>query len=201
MALMDELLLIFAGWLAYGLLHSLLASSRVKAMLKPALEKTGLSYRLYFTFFAVLSPIPLLWFQWKSESVYIWPNPYILRLAGGMLAGLGLAVLRKAFSVYDSHLFFGLSKDEEHSEEFKKDGLLRVVRHPLYLATLMIFWGWFLFNNSWQNLAFCTANTLYIFIGIAWEEKKLIGQYGQKYLDYKASTPMIFPRWRAGGKR
>jgi methanethiol S-methyltransferase len=94
------------------------------------------------------------------------------------------------------NLFLGLSQEKEDSESFKSEGLLAKMRHPLYTATLMLFWGWFLFSNSYNNLAFALANTLYIFIGIQWEEKKLIKQYGQKYIDYKSKVPMLIPKIR-----
>lgn len=111
-----------------------------------------------------------------------------------MLAGMGLAVLRKALALYDLKLFMGLKPEGSELEPFKTEGLLVKMRHPMYTAALMIFWGWFLFSNTYQNLAFCTANTIYIFIGIYWEEKKLLKLYGQKYADYKEKTPMLIPK-------
>jgi protein-S-isoprenylcysteine O-methyltransferase Ste14 len=115
-------------------------------------------------------------------------------MSGGLMAGIGLVLLKKAFAHYDTKLFMGLSKEKETSEEFKSEGLLSIMRHPLYTATLMIFWGWFLYSNNFHNLAFALANSLYILIGIQWEEKKLISQYGEKYIDYKKRVPMLIPR-------
>lgn len=187
-------LLVFFGWFSYGLLHSLLASSYIKKKLNPLVSSAGIKYRLFYVIIAILAPIPLLWFQLSSESSSVWENYREIRLFGGFTAGIGLALLKKAFTEYDTSLFLGLSKAEENSESFKTSGLLKYVRHPLYTATLMIFWGWFLFSNNYHNLAFCLANTLYILIGIQWEEKKLIEQYGEKYLEYRKKTPMLIPR-------
>ncbi|WP_162628292.1 methyltransferase family protein [Arcticibacterium luteifluviistationis] len=155
-------------------------------------------YRLLYVIFAVLIPLPLLFFQLTSKSPEIWTNYREIRLAGGVLAGMGLATLRKALSHYDLKLFLGLKSDSGEEEPFKTNGLLAKMRHPMYTATLMIFWGWFLFSNTYQNLVFCTANTLYILIGIYWEEKKLVNLYGQKYEDYKKKTPMLIPKFRKG---
>lgn len=187
-------LIVFFSWLAYGLLHSLLASTIIKNNLRPRIEAVGINYRLFYVIIAVLSPIPIVWFQLNSESPLVWENYREIRLFGGFMAGIGLALLRKAFSVYDTFLFLGFSRADENSESFKTSGLLQYVRHPLYTATLMIFWGWFLFSNSYQNLAFCLANTLYIPLGIQWEEKKLIKQFGEEYLEYRKKTPMLFPK-------
>ena len=152
------------------------------------------NYRMYFVLSAILTPLPILYFQSTHSSSSVWENLPFLRMSGGLLAGLGLVLLKKAFVNYDTKLFLGLSKADENSEEFKTEGLLSLIRHPLYTATLMIFWGWFLYSNSYHNLAFCVANTLYILIGIQWEERKLINQYGEKYIDYKKKVPMLLPR-------
>jgi len=191
-------IIIFLGWLAYGLFHSLLASSQFKGIIEAKYSKLFSNYRLLFVVSALISPLPLLYYHFTTTSSEVWNNYREIRLFGGIIAGIGLAVLRKAFGSYDSKLFFGLSKAPESSEAFKSDGILAKVRHPLYTATLMLFWGWFLFSNSYHNLAFCLANTLYIIVGIQWEEKKLVQQYGQKYLDYKSNVPMLIPKFWKG---
>ncbi|MFT5884778.1 MAG: protein-S-isoprenylcysteine O-methyltransferase Ste14 [Arcticibacterium sp.] len=191
-------IIIFLGWLAYGLFHSLLSSSQFKGIIEAKYSKLFSNYRLLFVVTAIVSPLPLLYYQFTTTSSEVWNNYREIRLFGGIIAGIGLAVLRKAFGSYDSKLFFGLSKAPENSEAFRSDGILAKVRHPLYTATLMLFWGWFLFSNSYHNLAFCLANTLYIIMGIQWEEKKLVQQYGQKYLDYKSNVPMLIPQFWKG---
>jgi protein-S-isoprenylcysteine O-methyltransferase Ste14 len=191
-----EVLVIFFGWQLYGLFHSLLASSAFKNVIEKTMPGLFKRYRFIFVISAILTPLPLLWFQVTHKSPDVWNSFREIRLLGGIMAGMGLALLRKAFAHYDSKLFLGLSQKREDSETFKSNGLLAKMRHPLYTAILMILWGWFLFSNSYNNLAFSLANTLYIFIGIQWEEKKLIKQYGQKYMDYKAKVPMLIPKIR-----
>lgn len=188
-------IIIFLGWLIYGSLHSLLASSQFKRVIGINYPKIFSSYRIFFVTTVILSPLPILYYQFTSTSAEVWTNYREIRLFGGIMAGIGLAVLRKAFGSYDSKIFFGLNKVPEN---FKSDGLLAKIRHPLYTATLMLFWGWFLFSNSYHNFAFCLANTLNIIIGIQWEEKKLAEKYGQKYLDYKSRVPMFIPKFWNG---
>jgi protein-S-isoprenylcysteine O-methyltransferase Ste14 len=36
--------------------------------------------------------------------------------------------------------------------------------------------------------------TIYILIGIYFEERKLLREFGQQYADYKSTTPMLLPR-------
>ncbi len=186
-------LVVFFGWLAYGLFHSLFAMPWVKRQFEPLINRLNINYRLIYVLIAIISPLPLIYFQMTHRSPEVWVNFREIRLLGGIAAGMGLALLRKAFQTYDTRLFFGLNAKNSERETFKNDGLLKHVRHPLYLATLLIFWGWFLFSNSYNNLAFCLANTLYVFIGIQLEERKLIDEFGQQYLDYIEKTPMLIP--------
>ena len=187
-------LIVFFSWLAYGLFHSFLASSQFKNIAGQSWPKAFKNYRMYFVISAILTPFPILYYQSIHNSSAVWENLPFLRMSGGLMAGIGLVLLKKAFAHYDTRLFMGLIKEKETSEEFKSEGLLSIMRHPLYTSTLMIFWGWFLYSNSFHNLAFAVSNTLYILIGIQWEEKKLIRQYGEKYIEYKKRVPMLIPR-------
>lgn len=61
----------------------------------------------------------------------------------------------------------------------------------MYLATILIMWS---LDSTWADLLTHIILTLYIFVGIYFEEKKLIAQYGQSYLEYKRSVPMLLPK-------
>jgi len=194
MELANSTLLVFISWLIYGLFHSLLASSQFKKYFEGFFPKSFKKYRLLFVLSAILTPMPIMYYQYTHESAAVWVNTSVLSTFGVIMAGLGLVLLKKAFANYDTKRFMGLSVEKDPSETFISEGLLAIMRHPLYTATLMIFWGWFLYSNSYHNLAFCLANSLYILIGIQWEERKLINQFGEKYMDYKSKVPMLFPR-------
>jgi len=38
------------------------------------------------------------------------------------------------------------------------------------------------------------ALTLYVLIGIVFEERKLLQEFGNEYAEYKSTTPMLLPR-------
>ena len=72
-------------------------------------------------------------------------------------------------------------------------GPYRWVRHPLYLAVLMVIWSYptltpdrLLLNVLW---------TAWVVVGTVWEERDLVAEFGDTYRDYQRRVPMLIP-WR-----
>ena len=79
----------------------------------------------------------------------------------------------------------------DRSAELVTGGLYRYVRHPLYTAGLVFLW--FSPEMSINLLALFVGLSAYLVIGALFEERKLVRQYGQVYLDYRRVTPMLIP--------
>ena len=81
---------------------------------------------------------------------------------------------------------------KEH--KIKKDGFYSVLRHPSYSASLLTFLGLGLYLNNWVALAVAIIPPFLAFTyRISVEEKALIEQFGQEYLDYKKQTKKLIP--------
>ncbi len=198
---MTENLLILAGlWLAYFALHSIFAMLPVKAFF---IEKIGISsrlYRLQFVIFAILSLAAIFIWAGQVKSPYILPLGWWQRFTGLLLAGWGILISIRAFKSYDAKAFLGLS-DLKAEDEFKTDGLLQYVRHPLYSGSILLFAGFFLYMPTVVNLITSGMAVLYFLIGIQFEEKKLIRLFGDQYLEYKKKTPMLIPKLFKSNKK
>lgn len=79
--------------------------------------------------------------------------------------------------------------------ELKVDGIHRFVRHPLYSGTILFVWGLFFIFPFLSNLIAVVLLTLYVFIGISFEEKKLLKEFGKRYEAYILKVPMLVPRF------
>jgi protein-S-isoprenylcysteine O-methyltransferase Ste14 len=117
------------------------------------------------------------------------------RIGGFLLMALGGFICQQAFKSYDGRAFFGLS-DLKVEEQFRTDGLLRFVRHPLYSGSIVLLAGLLVYKPNYTNLMSVSLMVIYFVIGIRFEERKLLRSFGKKYADYRKRTPMLIPRFR-----
>jgi protein-S-isoprenylcysteine O-methyltransferase Ste14 len=69
-------------------------------------------------------------------------------------------------------------------------GVLGITRHPWYLATIMLIWARGLdVSTLITNIIF----TLYLIVGTALEERKLLIEYGEDYRRYQQKVSMLIP--------
>ena len=180
----------------YGLAHSILASLWVKARLRgtfgPSSERW---YRLAYNIFAALSLLPILAMPTllPDRELYRIPAPWLyLTLTGQALAALFLLAGLLHTGVWS---FLGLRQllqpPAVEPPRLVVRGLYRWVRHPLYTAGLLLIW--LLPVMTVNLLALNLGLTLYIVIGAMFEERKLIREFGQAYVEYRRSTPMLVP--------
>lgn len=75
---------------------------------------------------------------------------------------------------------------------FKAPLLYRYVRHPLYLGLLLSFWAVPVMSAG--HLLFSLGLSAYILVGIGFEERDLLAQFGERYRRYRAEVGMLLPR-------
>lgn len=78
--------------------------------------------------------------------------------------------------------------------EFRIPFLYTIVRHPIYLGAILMFWA--APRMTYGRLLFASAMTLYILIGIQFEERDMERVFGDLYRAYKKRVPMLIPRLR-----
>jgi protein-S-isoprenylcysteine O-methyltransferase Ste14 len=188
---MTELLAIAAAWLAYGLIHSFLASTGTKAWVARHLPEWLPAYRLLYNVLAVVLLLPPLWLTYHHPGEALWSWPVWISWPAALLAVAGfLWTLRW----YDMKAFLGLKqwrcRDAAEREGFILSPLHRYVRHPWYSLGLLFIWTRDL-NAAWLTTA--AVVTLYLALGSRLEEDKLIALYGDAYRRYRARVPGLIP--------
>jgi methanethiol S-methyltransferase len=191
---MNHFLLILL-WIVYYTIHSILASSSAKNFFQKKLKKTFRYYRLGYSIFATLTLILLLYFQYSFESAPLIRLPWIKYFAILFLILPGLIIMFVSIKKY----FLLLSGVRSiftpvPASELKVNGIHRFVRHPLYSGTILFVWGLFLVFPFLNNFIAAVLLTLYVLLGISFEEKKLIKEFGKEYEGYIQKVPMLIPR-------
>jgi protein-S-isoprenylcysteine O-methyltransferase Ste14 len=186
------------AWLSFGAGHSLLAQPAVKARLRPLV---GAGYRLAYNLFAVLHLAAVIavgrWAFAGAEPLALPPWAAAPMIAAQVAGALVLAIALRA---YDLGRFAGVTqirnacagKSEPEDEPLRMEGPHRFVRHPLYAGLLLILWGRI---ADPFDLATALWASVYIAVGIALEEQKLVALYGVAYAEYRRRVPALFP-WK-----
>ena len=102
---------------------------------------------------------------------------------------------------YDALQFLGIKQIQEGTAnkvltdtgELDTSGILGITRHPWYLATILFIWARQLDVSAILVNIILSA---YLIVGTYLEEKKLIGEFGEKYMTYQDRVSMLLPyKW------
>lgn len=137
---------------------------------------------------------------WEPMGGVVWDAPAGL-IRGSVIALylFGWALLLYTTFLIDHFDLFGLKQVWRRSSgkpyqppQFYTPSLYRIVRHPLYVGWLTIFWA--APTMTVAHLVFALATTAYILIAIQLEEHDLVEAFGDRYVSYRRVTPMLIPR-------
>jgi protein-S-isoprenylcysteine O-methyltransferase Ste14 len=115
--------------------------------------------------------------------------------AGLAVAMLSFYIRRQAIAALGR--FWSLHVEIRESHELVQDGPFRWVRHPAYLSMILEILSIALILRSWITATVAFALFLPTLIArIRIEERALIEKFGGRYLEFKRTTPALFPRFR-----
>lgn len=189
----------------FGFFHSLMARQRFKAwwtrIVSPDAERS--TYVLQSALFLSLA----MW-QWRPMPEVIWQVDGAAAVAAYAFFALGLGLVLLSTFLIDHFELFGLRQiwtantgREMPQPVFRTPFLYRVVRHPMQLGVMILLFATPVMTAG--HMLFAMAMTLYILIGLYFEERSLVREFGEVYLDYKRRVPMLLPipkRGRRAGR-
>lgn len=189
-------ILLAALWFFYYLIHSVLASSKVKRYACAKLPKVWPYYRIIYNLFAAIGLAAVFLFQWTLPEVILLETHSWTLCVGALMMFIGLGIGLMAFMSFNKSEFLGLEQLRGKGGKKQKlvtTGLYGLVRHPLYFSLILIITGYLLYSFRLSNLIFVGATFVYLVVGTRLEEKKLIDAFGRDYLIYKRKVRMLIP--------
>ena len=181
----------------FAVQHSVMARRSFKAwwtrIVPPAVERS--------TFvLAATAALALICWQWQPI-----PEPVIWHVENALGAQLlravfwlGWVVLLLSTFLIDHFELFGVHQAlssllarEAPAPKFRTPLLYRYVRHPIYLGFVLGMWAAPVMSAG--HLLFAAGATGYIFVGIWFEERDLVHQFGDQYRRYREQVGMLFP--------
>ncbi|UCH04841.1 MAG: hypothetical protein JSW05_01400 [Candidatus Thorarchaeota archaeon] len=193
-------LLVVLGVLVFGLQHSGLSALRVKEKVIDRWGKIG--YARLFNGTSILALVVAFfsmnfwdWLYFVTEPEMIQP---VLLLSGVVLIALGLVVSAKASQAISVSTVADMRTDRK--PELVTDGVYSRIRHPLYLATILLLLGMAAVYPFTNVLVFALSLGGYVLVGAWLEERKLVRQYGQEYQEYRKKAGFMLPGLRRRGR-
>lgn len=114
--------------------------------------------------------------------------------SGWIVPGIFLVVLGQGIRFWAAGTIEGYRSENVNANALVTWGPYGIVRNPLYLGNGLIGLGWSFMAGPLAVLLFLFAFfLLYCLLIIPYEESFLEEQFGQKYIDYRKSTPRLFP--------
>jgi protein-S-isoprenylcysteine O-methyltransferase Ste14 len=180
----------------FGVQHSVMARQGFKTawtrIVPPALERS-----VYCLASALV--LAALYAFWHPIPATIWnvTDP----LARGAVWGLfllGFGIVFISTWLVNHFELFGLAqawnnwRGEAPAKPVMRTPLFyKLVRHPIYSGFFIAFWA--TPQMSAGHLLLAIGITIYLFIGIRYEERDLVAVFGEEYTDYRKKVGTILP--------
>ncbi len=209
---MIRVALIFA---AFASIHSITVSKTFKDACRNLLGSTFMRvfYRaLYCTVSAVTAAIAFSFIH-QAPDRQIWTAPQVLRWLMHGIQSVGLVFGSLVFRYLDAGEFVGAKQLWRYftrrevagniegltHKDLVTRGVYGIVRHPLYLAGLVLFtFNPYLTINSLTVTVLADA---YFLFGMLIEENRFLTIFGDQYREYRKRVPMFIPRLSRGRGR
>jgi methanethiol S-methyltransferase len=195
-----EIILALVIW---AVVHSITAGSRTKALVRRKIGERAYqgTYRLAYNLFSAITLVPLFYLMaTRIPNEILWSVPMPFRLINYGLQLVGLVGLVISLVQTDIWSFIGLRQlgrylrgtpNPDPPAQFVTVGTYALVRHPLYLFSLLFLWS--RPEMTLSSLVLYAWVTLYFWVGSIFEERRLIQEYGDEYEHYKDQVPRLLP--------
>jgi len=209
---MMHVILIF---LLFAFIHSITVSSWFKLVCVNVLGETFMRawYRFLYNTISIVTVLVAIYLIAKVPDREIWTAPLWLKWVMHGIQFAGLAFGSLAFEHMDSGEFMGFRQVWRYltrrktagniegltQKELVRNGVYGIVRHPMYLAGLVIFT--FSPIITVNGLTVTVLADFYFLFGVFIEERRFLRLFGDEYQEYMRQVPRLIPKMFYGSGR
>lgn len=183
--------------LMWGVQHSVMARGWFKDMIASVVP-----HHVERSTYCLVSAITLaaLMYLWQPMEGIVWQveNAMVVNVLWGIF-GIGWALIFVSTFLTDHFDLFGLRqtwlyfvKKTYTHVKFTEVLFYRWIRHPMMLGLFIAFWS--LPTMTVGHLVFSIGMSIYVLMGIHFEEKGLAKSIGETYVDYQKRTKKVLPK-------
>lgn len=183
--------------LMWGVQHSVMARGWFKEMIASVVP-----HHVERSTYVLVSAITLavLMFYWQPMEGVIWQAQGETTITAlWSVFGLGWVLVFIATFLTDHFDLFGLRqtwlffvKKTYTDVKFTEHIFYHWIRHPMMLGLILAFWS--IPTMTVGHLVFSIGMSIYVLVGIYFEEKGLAKAIGEPYTDYQQRTAKIIPK-------
>jgi len=180
----------------FGIQHSVMARKGFKQWWTQIVPQP-VERSIYCLATAAVLGAMFLWWQPLPGTIWSAENE-LIRLVILAIFFLGWAILFVATLLLNHFELFGLQQAwhnfrgrDPAAMTMKTPFLYKIVRHPIQTGVFIAIWA--TPDMTVGHLLFAFGYTIYILIGLHFEEKDLIAQFGDEYADYRRKVGSILP--------
>ena len=126
----------------------------------------------------ILSFVLFFYFASTLEVIYISPP---IKYLGWILLGFGIVLIVLSIATFASN----------RNEGLIEWGIYGIVRHPMYLGAMVLFFSWILFLPHWIIVLISSVNIAIVYWFILQGERQNITKFGDTYRRYMETVPRI----------
>jgi methanethiol S-methyltransferase len=194
-------------FLSFAFIHSITVSLRFKQLCLRMLGETFMRVWYRFLYNAVSGTTAALAFYliYQVPDKTLWTGPLWFRWCMHAIQLGALVFGARAFEHLDTAEFMGFRQVWRYlmqreitgniegltQRELVTTGVYGIVRHPLYLAGIIIFT--FEPNITVNGLTVTVLADLYFLFGSFIEERRFIRTFGNRYREYQGRVPRLVP--------
>ncbi len=195
-------------FLVFAFIHSLFLSRAVKERIAQLIGRSLMEgfYRLFYTILSVLTLIAAAWLIHNIPDYKLIDLPLWLEILCRIMQLIGVTLFLYASKHFSILEFTGLRQAMDYlskgsqrgnieglsSNTLITNGAYAIVRHPMYLAGILIF----TFNPdiTVKGLTLTILADLYLLFGAWIESRRYVEYFGDQYVKYMKEVPMLIPK-------